>query len=191
MGRLDNKVAVITGAAQGIGALMAKALADEGAKVLLTDVQDTDGAVKTITDAGGTAAGMKVDVTSNDDLAAMVQTATSEMGGLDIMVNNASIFATIKPKPFSRIDDDEFDLIMRVNARGVHQVMRGDRPDHDPGRRWQGHQHCLWHILLRAAWIVPLHSIQRCRHRSHALSCKGVGRQEHSDQCDCTRFDRK
>ena len=52
MGRLDNKVAVITGAAQGIGALMAKALADEGAKVLVTDVQDTDPAVKAITDAG-------------------------------------------------------------------------------------------------------------------------------------------
>ena len=128
MGRLDGKAAVITGAAQGIGAIMAKAMADEGAKVLVTDVQDTANTVKTITGAGGTALGMKVDVTSNDDLAAMVETARTGLGGLDIMVNNASIFATIKPKPFLEIDDDEFDLIMRVNTRGVHQVMRAIVP---------------------------------------------------------------
>ncbi len=128
MGRLEGKAAVITGAAQGIGALMAKAMADEGAKVLVTDVQDTADAVKAITDAGGTARGMKVDVTSNDDLAAMVETARTDLGGLDIMVNNASIFATIKPKPFLEIEDDEFDLIMRVNTRGVHQVMRAVVP---------------------------------------------------------------
>lgn len=128
MGRLDNKVAVITGAAQGIGALMAKALADEGAKVLVTDVQDTDKAVKAITDAGGIAKGLKVDITSNEDLKAMVETATGELGGLDIMVNNAAIFATLQPKPFFEIEDDEFDTVMRVNVRGVHQVMRAIVP---------------------------------------------------------------
>ena len=128
MGRLEGKTAVITGAAQGIGALMAKAMASEGAKVLVTDVQDTAEAVKTVNDAGGKALGMAVDITSNADLAAMVETAQRELGGLDIMVNNASIFATIKPKPFLEIDDDEFDSVMRVNARGVHQVMRAVVP---------------------------------------------------------------
>lgn len=128
MGRLDNKVAVITGAAQGIGAMMAKAMADEGAKVLVTDVQDTSKAVKAITDAGGVAQGLKVDITSNDDLKKMVETATGELGGLDIMVNNAAIFATLQPKPFFQIDDDEFDTLMRVNVRGVHQVMRAIVP---------------------------------------------------------------
>lgn len=128
MGRLDGKSAVVTGAAQGIGALMALALAKEGANVLVTDVQDTAKAVKAITDAGGSARGLKVDITSNEDLASMVETAKSAFGGLDIMVNNASIFATITPKPFFEIDDDEFDLIMRVNTRGVHQVMRAIVP---------------------------------------------------------------
>ena len=127
MGRLEGKVAAISGAAQGIGAIMAQRLAHEGAKVLVTDVQDTSNAVKMITDAGGTAQGMKVDVTSNDDLAAMVDAAKS-MGGLDIMVNNASIFATLKPKPFFEISDEEFDQIMTVNARSVHQVMRAIVP---------------------------------------------------------------
>lgn len=128
MGRLKGKNAVVTGAAQGIGALMAKALADEGANILVTDVQDTAGAVRAITDAGGTAQGMKVDVTSNEDIAAMVETAMSGLGGLDIMVNNAAIFATIKPKPFFEIGDDEFDTIMRVNVRSVHQIMRAVVP---------------------------------------------------------------
>ncbi len=106
---------------------MAQALSEHGAKVLVTDIQDTANAVNRIRDAGGTAEGMKVDVTSNDDLAAMVDRAKS-MGGLDIMVNNASVFATIQPKPFFEIDDDEFDLIMRVNTRSVHQVMRAITP---------------------------------------------------------------
>ena len=128
MGRLNGKTAIVTGAAQGIGALMAQALAKEGASVLVTDVQDTSKAVKDITDAGGTAQGMKVDITSNEDLASMVETAKSAFGSLDIMVNNASIFATITPKPFFEIDDEEFDLIMRVNTRGVHQVMRAIVP---------------------------------------------------------------
>ena len=128
MGRLDGKTAIVTGAAQGIGALMAQALAKEGASVLVTDVQDTANAVKDITDAGGTAQGMKVDITSNEDLASMVETAKTAFGSLDIMVNNASIFATITPKPFFEIDDEEFDQIMRVNTRGVHQVMRAIVP---------------------------------------------------------------
>lgn len=128
MGRLEGKAAIVTGAAQGIGAVLAKAMADEGAKVLVTDVQDTADTVKAIADAGGTAQGMKVDVTSNDDLAAMVESAKSGLGGLDIMVNNAAIFAAIKPKPFLQIDDDEFDKIMRVNVRSVHQVMRAIVP---------------------------------------------------------------
>ena len=127
MGRLEGKVAVISGAAQGIGAIMAQALSEAGAKVLVTDVQDTAKAVQRITDAGGTAQGMKVDVTNNDDLAAMVETAKS-MGGLDIMVNNASIFATLTPKPFFEISDEEFDRIMTVNTRSVHQVMKAIAP---------------------------------------------------------------
>lgn len=127
MKRLQGKTAVITGAAQGIGALMARTMAEHGAKVLVTDVQDTEDAVRAIAKSGGTATGLKVDVTDNDDLAAMVS-AAKDLGGLDIMVNNASIFAKLTPKPFFEISDEEFDTIMRVNTRGVHQVMRSIVP---------------------------------------------------------------
>lgn len=128
MKRLEGKVALITGAAQGIGAVMAKYLAEHGAKVVVSDVLDTSKAVAAITDDGGEAIGIKVDATNNDDLANMVKIAKSEFGGVDILVNNASIFSTLVPKPFMEIDDDEFDKIMTVNARSVHQATKAVVP---------------------------------------------------------------
>jgi len=128
MKRLEGKVALVTGAAQGIGAAMALHLAKNGAKVVVTDVIDTADAVKSINDAGGQAVGLKVDVTSNDDLAKMVETGKSEFGGVDILVNNAGIFAALTPKPFMQIDEDEFDKIMTVNARSIHQATKAVVP---------------------------------------------------------------
>ncbi len=128
MGRLTGKTAVISGAARGIGAVMAKHMASEGANVVVTDVLDTDGTVADIKAAGGNAMGMSVNVTSDDDLAAMVEATEKEFGGLNILVNNASIFAALQPKPFLQIDNDEFDRVMTVNARGVHQATKAVVP---------------------------------------------------------------
>lgn len=128
MKRLEGKVAIITGAAQGIGAIMASHMADQGAKVVVSDVLDTSGCVEAITGDGGSAVGVQADVTNNEDLARVVETAKSEFGGVDILVNNASIFASLKPKPFMQIDEDEFDKIMTVNARGVHQATKAVVP---------------------------------------------------------------
>ena len=128
MGRLDGKSAVITGAGRGIGAVMAKRMAQEGANVVVTDVLDTKATVEAITAAGGSAIGMSVDVTSDENLAAVVETTEKTFGSLDILVNNASIFAALQPKPFMQIDNDEFDKVMTVNARGVHQATRAVVP---------------------------------------------------------------
>ena len=128
MGRLDGKTAVITGAGRGIGAVMAKRMAQEGANVVVTDVLDTKATVEAITAAGGSAIGMSVDVTSDENLAAVVETTEKTFGSLDILVNNASIFAALQPKPFMQIDNDEFDKVMTVNARGVHQATRAVVP---------------------------------------------------------------
>ena len=128
MGRLDGKTAAITGAAQGIGAIMAKRLAEEGANVVVSDVVDTAKTVTSITDAGGKAIGIHVDVTSDDDATALVTTAEKEFGALDILVNNASIFTALQPKPFMQIDNEEFDKVMTVNARGVHTMTRAAVP---------------------------------------------------------------
>lgn len=128
MGRLDGKTAVITGAGRGIGAVMAKRMAQEGANVVVTDVLDIETTVEAIIAAGGSAIGMSVDVTSDDNLAAVVETTEKTFGSLDILVNNASVFAALQPKPFMQIDNDEFDKVMTVNARGVHQATRAVVP---------------------------------------------------------------
>ncbi|MEL7345792.1 MAG: SDR family NAD(P)-dependent oxidoreductase, partial [Pseudomonadota bacterium] len=128
MGRLTGKTAVISGAARGIGAVMAKHMASEGANVVVTDVLDTDKTVAEIKSAGGNAMGMSVNVTSDEDLAAMVEATEKEYGALNILVNNASIFAALQPKPFFQIDNDEFDRVMTVNARGVHQATKAVLP---------------------------------------------------------------
>ena len=128
MSRLAGKTVVITGAGRGIGAVMAKRMAQEGANVVVTDVLDTKGTVEAISESGGSAIGISVDVTSDDNLAAMVETTEKAFGSLDILVNNASIFAALQPKPFMQIDNDEFDKVMTVNARGVHQATRAVVP---------------------------------------------------------------
>ena len=128
MSRLAGKTVVITGAGRGIGAVMAKRMAQEGANVVVTDVLDTKRTVEAITESGGSAIGISVDVTSDDNLAAMVEATEKAFGSLDILVNNASIFAALQPKPFMQIDNDEFDKVMTVNARGVHQATRAVVP---------------------------------------------------------------
>ena len=114
MARLDGKCAIMTGAAQGIGAELAKAQALEGARVLVTDVNDTSACVDEIRAAGDAAEGAAVDVTSNADLAAMVSKAEKLFGPVEILVNNAGIFANLDLKPFWEIGDDEWDRLMRV-----------------------------------------------------------------------------
>ena len=128
MGRLDGKTAVITGSGRGIGAVMAVHMAKEGANVVVNDVLDTATTVAAVKAVGGKAIGMHVDVTSDADLAAMVEASEKEFGALDILVNNASIFAALQPKPFMQIDNDEFDKVMTVNARGVHQATKAVVP---------------------------------------------------------------
>ena len=128
MARLDGKCTVITGAAQGIGAALAKGLAAEGAKVLVTDLNDASSTVEGIRSAGGIAEGMSADVTSSEDLAAMVAAAEAAFGPVEILVNNAGLFANLKLRPFWEIDDDEWDAVMRVNVRGMFQAAKAALP---------------------------------------------------------------
>lgn len=128
MDRLKGKVAVVTGAARGIGAHAARALAAEGARLVVTDITDTATTVSAIKSAGGEAIGVKMDVTDNDDIAAMVKAVETAFGPIECLLNNAGMFATIRLKPFWELSDDEWDLVMRVNVRGGFQVTKGVLP---------------------------------------------------------------
>jgi NAD(P)-dependent dehydrogenase (short-subunit alcohol dehydrogenase family) len=118
MNRLDGKVALISGAARGIGGETARLMAAAGAKVVIGDVLD-DLAARTvagISAAGGEAACVHLDVTREEDWTAAVNTATSRYGKLDILVNNAGVFIG---KGIEEISLAEWDLLVRVNMTGV------------------------------------------------------------------------
>lgn len=89
-GRLDGRVAVVTGAGSGIGAAMARRFVDEGASVVVADVM-VEAAESVAAELGERAIAVAADVTSEDDVAGAVQRAVAEFGGLDIMVNNAAV----------------------------------------------------------------------------------------------------
>ena len=129
MARLDGRVAIVTGAAQGIGAAYAKELAAEGAKVVVTDILDTETTVNIIKQQGGEAIGMHTDITDDDSLAQMVQQTIEAFGKIDICVTNAALFGDLKQKPFMEIDQDEWDRVMTVNIRGVFQTVKAVVPE--------------------------------------------------------------
>lgn len=131
-GRLSGRTAIVTGAASGFGAATARRFHAEGAKVVLADL-DEAGAAAIASELGGDALAVRVDVTRSDDVAALMTTAVSAFGGLDIMVNNAGIIHA--KGPIEEIDLETFDRIMAVNLRGVflgikHSVPHLRRSEH-------------------------------------------------------------
>lgn len=134
--KLDNRVAIITGAGQGIGRSYAEKFADEGAAVVVADINGdkaTDVA-DSITAAGGRALATITDVSDSESVRQMVDSAVATFGGVDILVNNAAVFSTLKMKPFEEISGDEWDRLFAVNAKGtflccqaVSPIMRKNR----------------------------------------------------------------
>ncbi len=119
MGKLDGKVALISGGARGQGAAEAETFAREGAKVVFGDVRDDEGrkVEATIRANGLDAVYLHLDVTREADWQRAVQTATSRFGKLDILINNAAI--VIPKVPIEERTVEEWDRVMAVNARGV------------------------------------------------------------------------
>ncbi|MEE2970810.1 MAG: glucose 1-dehydrogenase [Pseudomonadota bacterium] len=119
MGKLDGRVAIITGAAQGIGAAYARRFAEEGAKIVIADILDSTNVVNTIKQSGGDVIGLQVDVSDKFQVQGMVNTAVETYGKVDVLVPNAALFANIERRSFLEIDVDEWDELMAVNVRGV------------------------------------------------------------------------
>ena len=129
-GRLEGKVAVVTGAAQGIGRAYALALAAEGASVATVDVQ-SDGAenvAEEIRSSGGSAVAAVADVGDQASTEQMAEVVTQAFGGIDILVNNAAVYAGLKlGDPFA-VDVAEWDRVMAVNVRGPWLCSRAVAP---------------------------------------------------------------
>ena len=118
MGRLDGKVALISGGSKGQGAAEAKLFAQEGAKVVLADILDDEGkkVEAEINETGGEAMYLHLDVTSEADWAAAVRAAIDSYGKLDILVNNAGILLR---KGVEETSAEEWDRVQDVNSKGV------------------------------------------------------------------------
>jgi NAD(P)-dependent dehydrogenase (short-subunit alcohol dehydrogenase family) len=119
-GRLSRKVALVTGAARGIGREAARLFAAEGARVLLADLDAEAGAevVREIEQAGGTARFARTDVARAEDVEAAVARAEAELGGLHVVFNNAGIFPDEDGLP-EATPEEVFDRVLAVNLKGV------------------------------------------------------------------------
>jgi len=126
MSRFENDVAVVTGAGSGIGREIAIELADEGASVVVADVDDGGGrtVVEEIEAAGGEATFVHVDVTATDDVEAMVRTAVDTYGKLDVAVNNAGIGG--EQAPTGEYPEASWSQVIDVNLSGVWRCLKAE-----------------------------------------------------------------
>lgn len=118
MSKLKNKVAIVTGASKGIGAAIAKHLADEGASVIVNYVSSKEGAeqvVKAITSNGGKAFAIQADISSQSDVKKLFEETKKTFGSLDILVNNAGIYEFA---PIEEFTDESFHKQFNVNVLG-------------------------------------------------------------------------
>jgi 3-oxoacyl-[acyl-carrier protein] reductase len=115
--RLNNKIAIVTGARRGMGRAIALAMAREGANVVVSDVsqEDCQKVVDEIEKLGRKGLALKCDVSSSDDVKDMVKRTVTEFGRVDILVNNAGILTF---KPFLELTDEDWDKTLNVNLKG-------------------------------------------------------------------------
>jgi len=122
--QLENKVAIVTGAARGLGRAYAEALAAEGAAVVAADLNDCNDTVAAITAAGGRAVATQVDVADSQSCDAMASLAVDAFGRVDILINNAALYAGLKGARFEQLDEAQWDRVMQVNIKGTWLTSR-------------------------------------------------------------------
>jgi NAD(P)-dependent dehydrogenase (short-subunit alcohol dehydrogenase family) len=113
--KLDGRVALVTGGTQGIGAAIAAGLWAEGAEVVIADLNPPDG-------------GIKADVSDEDDVRRMVDEVVERHGRLDILINNAGLYATLPMRPFTEIPLEEWRQVMDVNVASMFLTCRAAVP---------------------------------------------------------------
>jgi NAD(P)-dependent dehydrogenase (short-subunit alcohol dehydrogenase family) len=124
MSALEGKVAVVTGGAKGIGEAIARGLAAEGARIVIADLQGAEEAAGRYPDG----VGVQVDVSSEDDVARMASETVERCGRIDVLVNNAGLYASLAMRPFDQIPVDEWRQVMDVNVMSMFLTCRAVVP---------------------------------------------------------------
>ena len=122
------KTIIVTGGASGIGYAFCEHLADLGHNIAVADLRGADEAAAKLRKAGYKAIGVKADVTSEVDVAAMADSTVKEFGGIDVLVNNAGLFTTLALKPFDQITNAEWMRVMEVNTLGPFNCAKAVLP---------------------------------------------------------------
>ncbi len=126
--RLKDKIVIVTGGAQGIGRVYGLGVAAEGARVVVADVADSTPTVKEIEARGGQALGVSCDVSREEDTLRLATETLARFGRIDVLVNNAAVYGTLKRRPFMEIPVEEWDRVMAVNLRGLFLSARAVFP---------------------------------------------------------------
>jgi NAD(P)-dependent dehydrogenase (short-subunit alcohol dehydrogenase family) len=126
--RLKDKVVIVTGGAVGIGRAYALGLAAEGARVVVADVVDPKPAVEAIEARGGQALGVECDVAREADTLRLATETLNRFGRIDVLVNNAAVYAVLQRRSFMEIPVEEWDRVMAVNLRGLFLCARAVFP---------------------------------------------------------------
>ena len=121
---MHGKVAIVTGAAQGIGRAIAEGLSAEGARIVVADVQGAEQAATSFPDGVGVTA----DVANEDDVRRVVDEVLGRCGSIDILVNNAGLYASLEMRPFEQIPLEEWRKVMDVNVASMFLMCRAVVP---------------------------------------------------------------
>jgi NAD(P)-dependent dehydrogenase (short-subunit alcohol dehydrogenase family) len=117
--KLTGRTAIVTGAGRGIGKAMATRLAADGASIVIADIEQYDVAAAELAKSGARTLGLKIDVSSESDTAFMAEETFRTFGRIDVLVNCAAMFATVKLGPFEDIPVDEWRRLLEINVLGV------------------------------------------------------------------------
>jgi NAD(P)-dependent dehydrogenase (short-subunit alcohol dehydrogenase family) len=169
---LHDKVAIVTGGARALGKAYALRLAQEGAKVVVADVLDGQETVDSVKKQGGTALYVRTDVTSEQSTQEMARKTFEKFGRIDILVNNAALFATLVKRPFYEISAEEWDKVMAVNLKGpflcakaVYPYMkrqgRGKIINVSSGTFYKGLPHFLHYVVSKGGNVALTRSLAR------------------------------
>jgi NAD(P)-dependent dehydrogenase (short-subunit alcohol dehydrogenase family) len=174
MSRLAGKVALVTGGAKGIGRHYSQALAAEGARVMIADIEDGRDLADIIAQrhGAGAAASAIADVSDEQAVARLVRETIERFGQIDVLVNNAALYAQLAPANYSDIDVALWDRVMAVNVRGAFLMVKHVAPHMQArksgkiiniasGAAYKGIPHMLHYVTSKGAVVSFTRALSR------------------------------